>query len=496
MARASIAFLFLALLATAGLIDAYTECGVATRDCNSPQQFSQMKKSNALPTIVASTGISQDFRDKLNEGHRVLIDFAGGATPTTAYILEGGGTDAAYADFRTKNCEQTTFEGYCGADQVITQAKNSQVGFWKGFGGRTCSCGHTVEASAGLYYVLDSGTNAEGVGERAVHEMCHVTQLSRGEYFPTWLIEGGAVHAECLLNKKLSWSTQTYEDCFRNSGGRGGVIPNFRSYYASTYGSANGLQKGESRQCNAFVGDSDTEETMNAGGAEPSHLYYDTGAVAIAYIIHKAGITSQQFWQSNVLGTGFWNTIVPYAGHDMVNGYPGQCPEDRGWKDSLLAITGHSTVADFYTEFDAWARTASVADVVALLESQSAIDTQTSGVFDLSTATQGTDHDPCGISSSSLPSDIPSANPSDAPSTSPSDIPSNMPSDVSSARPSANPSDAPSTRPSDMPSSVPSDGPSDIPSAIPSSAGSSLSGIVSAVVAAAVLAALAVVGME
>ena len=114
MARASTAFIFLALIAAAGHVDAL--CGVATRGCNAPAQFSGMKKSTTLPTIVASTGITQDFKDKLDEGHQVLINFAGGAGPTTAYILEGGGADAAYADFKTKNCEQTTFEGYCGAD--------------------------------------------------------------------------------------------------------------------------------------------------------------------------------------------------------------------------------------------------------------------------------------------------------------------------------------------------------------------------------------------
>ncbi|ACO63697.1 predicted protein [Micromonas commoda] len=415
MARASTAFIFLALIAAAGHVDAL--CGVATRGCNAPAQFSGMKKSTTLPTIVASTGITQDFKDKLDEGHQVLINFAGGAGPTTAYILEGGGADAAYADFKTKNCEQTTFEGYCGADKLITQAKNSQgqgTQAFKGSGGKTCSCGHALESSAALYYILDSSTTAEVVGERAVHEMCHVTQMSRGEYFPTWLVEGGAVHTECLLQKKLTWSTQTYEDCFRTGGGRGGVIPNFRSYYDSTYGYTNGLKKGELRECGGFVGNSDTEATQKAGGADPSHLYYDTGTVAIAYIINKAGITSQQFWQSNELGKGFWNTIVPFDGHDLRTGYPGQCPEDKGWKKSLLAITKHATVAEFYAEFDAWAKTASVADVVAILETQSAIDTQTAGVFDLSTATEGTDHDPCG-SATQWPPSPPPAPPSPPP---------------------------------------------------------------------------------
>ena len=115
MARASTAFIFLALIAAAGHVDANTRCGIASRGCNAPGQFSGMKKSTTRPTVVASTGITQDFKDKLNEGHQVLINFAGGANPTFAYILEGGGADAAYADFKTKNCEETTFEGYCGA---------------------------------------------------------------------------------------------------------------------------------------------------------------------------------------------------------------------------------------------------------------------------------------------------------------------------------------------------------------------------------------------
>ena len=139
MARASTAFIFLALIAAAGHVDAYTRCGIANRGCNAPEQFSGMKKSTPRPTVVASTGITQDFKDKLNEGHQVLINFAGGANPTFAYILEGGGADAAYADFKTKNCEETTFEGYCGADGLITQAKKSESGFMKGAGGRTCS---------------------------------------------------------------------------------------------------------------------------------------------------------------------------------------------------------------------------------------------------------------------------------------------------------------------------------------------------------------------
>ena len=55
----------------------------------------------------------------------------------------------------------------------------------------------------------------------------------------------------------------------------------------------------------------------------------------------------------------------------------------------------HATGPDVCAEFAARAQTTPVAVVVAVREPQSALATQTAGVFDLSTATGGTDHDPC-----------------------------------------------------------------------------------------------------
>ena len=73
--------------------------------------------------------------------------------------------------------------------------------------------------------------------------------------------------------------------------------------------------------------------------------------------------------------------------------------EQEGDEQDELAHPGRPTPAPDAMATGADAGTmASVADVVAILESQSAIDTQTAGVFDLSTATQGTDHDPCASS--------------------------------------------------------------------------------------------------
>ena len=386
-------FSFLALIAAVAPAVAYTNCH-GGRGCNAPMMFSNLTASKTLPTVVVSTGITQDMKDKLDEGHQVLINFAGGATPTTAYILETGGTDAAYADFKTKHSQQTNSEY---SDLLITQAKTNMEGFFKGGGGSDCACGHSRESSAGLYYIIARWGAPESVGERGVHEMAHVTQMSRGEYFPDWLTEGGAVQLECLLNKKLSWGTSTYEHCFKTGGGRSGIIGNFLRYYASSYGKANGLQKGESRECGDFVpANADSAATMKAAGVtDPGDLHYDTGAVAIAWVIAKANISSKQFWQSDVAGKGFWNAVTPWAGYKYDVGHQGECPEDKGWKKALLDITGHPCMAAFYAEFDVWAAKATAADVVAILEAQCDVDAQTAEVFDLSTAKSGSSIDPC-----------------------------------------------------------------------------------------------------
>lgn len=388
------AFFSLALIAAVAPAVADTTCPSPQRGCNPPKIFSAMTASDTLPTIVASTGISQDMKDKLNEGHQVLVNFIGGATPSKAYLWEPGGADAAYAGMQSTLCAQQN--SYCSFSNYVTDAKAGGGQYHKGGGGSDCKCSHARETSSAVFYLPTSGDSAEFIGERGIHEAAHITQMSHGEYFPTWLVEGGAVHLECLLQKKLSWSTETYEECFKLGGGRGGIVPNFLSYYASSYGQTKGLKPGEIMPCGDFVGDGDTESTMTAGGvANTGHLFYDVGAVAIAWAMTKGNITSKQFWQSDVAGEGFWNAVVPWAGYDYDTGYPGECPDDKGWKKALLDITGHACMEAFYAEFDVWAGSATEASVLAILEAQCNVDAATDGVFDLSTAKSGSSLDPC-----------------------------------------------------------------------------------------------------
>ena len=219
-----------------------------------------------------------------------------------------------------------------------------------------------------------------------MHEYTHAVQAKYGDMLPAWLMEGGAVQMECLLAHKMP-SPTGYAQCMKTAGGRGGVIPNMRGYFASAYGQSNGLAKGEDMCCEGLCGTGDAEATFASGGVSNSgHLFYDSGAVAIAWAINKAGKTSKQFWTSKTSGVGFWGAIVPYDGYDYATGFPSSCPADAGWKKAFAAFTGHANIAAFYAEFDAWAKTATESDVLAILESDAAVEAQTTTAFDVATA--------------------------------------------------------------------------------------------------------------
>ena len=395
----------LAALAPAGAA-ANTACPTTRYDAP-PVIFSDLVATSALPTVVASAGVGDAEKAALAEGHQVLVDFIGGASPTYAFLLEPGGDDAAYASM------EASFETMMGSASLGSdtfrdargQAQGATGGaFYMGRGGEACACEQKKITAAGLYYVLGPGDDANGVGERAVHELGHAVQAMKGDYPPTWLMEGGAVHLECLLNEKLSWGSMSYSDSFLYGGGRGGVVPNFLKFYASPYGRTHGLGKSGENACltdNGEYGDlcgsadSETLITANADAGNAQYMWYDVGAVAIAWAIEKSGKTSAQFWQAKG-SDGFWNAITPWDGYDYVAHLPKDCPEDAGWKGAFLNFTGtYTTMTAFYAAFDAWAVTATQADVLAILETDADVRAMTATAFDASQGVDGAAHDPC-----------------------------------------------------------------------------------------------------
>jgi hypothetical protein len=378
----------------------------SSRDNNPPQPFSGMAASSDPPTIVASSGISADLIAKVTEGHQVTINFTGGASPVYAYLIELGGDDAAYASM------ETSFQSMVGSEATGTLLFNILVDQWKvategfqykGLGGIACNCSQRKETSAGLYYAPGPDDTNSRIGASAIHEMAHAVQMMKGDQPPVWLVEGGAVHLDCLLNKKLSSSSTSYSRMMTSEGGifSNGIIEGFLAYYASPHGQSTGLKGGET-WCDSETpcGTADTVATINAGATlidgmqvNAQLLFYHVGAIATAWAIHNANKTSATLWQSST--EGFWNAITPWDGYGG-NGWTSDCPEDKGWKKAFTSFSGHDDMDAFYSAFHAWATTATESDVLAILESDEDVEAMYSDVFDPQYAMSGTAHDPCG----------------------------------------------------------------------------------------------------
>jgi hypothetical protein len=299
-----------------------------------------------------------------------------------------------------------------GSEATGTSHFNQEVGNWKvatdgfqykGRGAFECACSQTKETAAALYYSFGSGDDDRRIGASAIHEMAHAVQMMKGDQPPVWLLEGGAVHLDCLLNKKLSSSSTSYSRMMTSEGGMfsNGIIEGFLAYYASPHGQSTGLKGGET-WCDGETpcGTADTVATINAGATlidgmqvNAQLLFYHVGAIATAWAIHNANKTSATLWQSST--EGFWNAITPWDGYGG-NGWTSDCPEDKGWKKAFTSFSGHDDMDAFYSAFHAWATTATESDVLAILESDEDVEAMYSDVFDPQYAMSGTAHDPCG----------------------------------------------------------------------------------------------------
>ena len=207
---------------------------------------------------------------------KVTINFTGGASPTYAFVVERDGNDAAYASM------EASFQKMWGNEASGTSHFNREVGNWKaatngfqnkGLGALECACSQTKETAAALYYSFGSGDDDTRIGASAIHEMAHAVQMMKGDQPPVWLVEGGAVHLDCLLNQKLSFSSVSYREMMTSRGGMfsDGIIDGFMAYYASPHGQSTGLKGGETWCDPGPCGGADTVATINAG-ATATHL--------------------------------------------------------------------------------------------------------------------------------------------------------------------------------------------------------------------------------
>ena len=265
---------------------------------------------------------------------------------------------------------------------------------YKGRGASGCACSQNTETASALYYSFGPDDDDTRIGASAIHEMAHAVQLMKGDQPPVWLVEGGAVHLDCLLNKKLSSSSDSYSRMMTSKGGMfsNGIIEAIpgvlrlptRPVHRSEGGN---LVRHRSVRHRRHARRSTRARAIHGMQVNAQLLFYHVGAIATAWAIHNANKTSATFWQSS--SEGFWNAITPWDGYGG-NGWPSDCPEDKGWKKAFTSFSGHDDMDAFYSAFHAWATTATKSDVLAILEPDEDVEVMLSGVFNPQCAMSGT----------------------------------------------------------------------------------------------------------
>ena len=301
---------------------------------------------------VQTSGFKSSWRTATEAGVKLIVDtISGTPSPARAYLLEPAAASAMYADAMEDWCEFNNAKGesWCGG------AKDSAIsggGQYYASGVGECTCAGFSTVGVGFFMLPSSSDSDIAVTQRAVHEFTHVVQKAFGEN-PAWLMEGGAVFNECFFARRII-STDSFASCMRSGGGGGGVTRNVIRLYTDFPNKKWLSDFGENWCCGSDCPAGRSELTND----QNRWLYYDVGAFAIAFAVHRAnahwassgGRTSLDFWRSE--SKGFWHAIRPYAGIDLVTGWPGDVPEGQGWKKALADFTGDATVAEFYAAFE------------------------------------------------------------------------------------------------------------------------------------------------
>lgn len=345
--------------------------------------------AGAAPEYVKSTGFSTSWETAIKGSVDTVRNFLGSASGNKFFLYGPNEADANYAALTTAWCDYTqpdaaTRQSNCGTYEKDA-AKNFQNPAYM-VSGRTnaCTCNdYTVEVAPVLFRPSPTDT-ASTLWELTSHEYTHAVQKAFGGPMPGWLMEGGAVHMQCMMGaiRPLEHGGPVaYSECFKTGGGRSpGIIPNVRAMYSRS-DAVNWLTLyGADRACGTEAvatyeqnNPLPTDDAFRYG----DYIYYDTGALAVAYAIHKSNKTSSDFWRSC---SGFWHAHQPYGNIDYSTGWESDVPEGQGWRKALADFTGFATAAEFYANFESFVRPSggvvSEAAVLAILESDASIASQ------------------------------------------------------------------------------------------------------------------------
>ena len=414
------------------------------RGCNAPVSYANTVMS-ASPGVlwVVSDGFDESLRTAAQAAVNLTTSFIGAAGPARYYLLEPGAIDSAYTAVKNDVCDFQSLGNYqdpnCG-DSQITSAIEGGGDFYVSTL-LNCICDQLSVTGARVWMLPHTDSTPTSFSERAIHESAHVTQATLANNAPTWLFEGGAVFLECYLGQRAGTRT-SFSECMRYGGGGGGVIPNTIALYATDAATKWLTDLGSDRRCGGETPDP-ADLTPTLTDEQTRQLYYDTGAFATVFAIHRAnayhassgGRTSVDFWQSKT--KGLWQAVAPYE-VDLMTGTPSSVPEGQGWKAALCAFTGDATVADFYAAFEAAVRpggmVATEAQLLVYLEDDATVYTLSGTPFDYGSS-----------DIVSTPRNACPAPPSPAPKTPPASPPASPPPPLPSAPPASPPSAPPAS---------------------------------------------------
>lgn len=348
-----------------------------------------MDPAGAGPEYVKSTGFSAAWEAAIKDSTDTVRKFLGSASGNKFFLYGANEAEANYAAVTKAWCDYTqpdvsNRQADCG-EYEKNQAMNFQNPAYMVSGRNSaCTCNdYTVEV-APVFFRPNPSDSADTLWELTSHEYTHAVQKAFGGPMPGWLMEGGAVHMQCVMGTirpAQYGGPMLYSDCFKMGGGRSpGIIPNVRAIYSRSDAKNWLTLYGADRACGTeAVPDYEKNNPLPTDNDFRSgdYVYYDSGAVAVAFAIHKSNKSSSDFWRSC---SGFWHSHQPYGNIDYSTGWESDVPEGQGWRKALADFTGYPTAAAFYAAFESFVRPSggvvSEAAILAILESDASIASQ------------------------------------------------------------------------------------------------------------------------
>lgn len=362
------------------------ECGGHPK-CNAPVAYVTMSidSQGTAPQYFKTPGFSSSWESAIKSGVEAARAFLGSASETNIFLWGPNEDDANYKLIAQAHCDRMQPDDLKRGPGCLTNMKDQAKNFRHPaymLGGPLpkCTCGAYSYTGALVHFRPNPSDKANDLWAIAAHEYTHAVQRAFGGPMPAWLMEGGAVQMQCLLGTIRPGEfggPVSYSDCFKFGGGRApGIIRNVVTVYArkqerwlSSYGNdrACGTQEVPPYQAENPL---PIDRAFMGGSA----LYYDVGALAVAFAINRSGKSSLEFWTGP---QGFWHNVQPYGSVDLQTGWESDVPEGQGWRKALADFTGFTTSKEFFDSFETWIRPAGIvipqAEMLAILEDDSKV---------------------------------------------------------------------------------------------------------------------------